>query len=73
LKGAVQSDLSNDEKAELIQKESVEIYRELASINPLAFNSGLAYSLNNLAYTQRILNKPDLAERNSQEAIRLLL
>jgi len=57
------------EAAEKEYIEALQIYRELASANPVVYRPGVARTLNNLAVLHRNTNKYEAAEKENIEAL----
>lgn len=65
------TDLNQLEIAEEEYKETLEIYRNLAKVNPEAYLPNVATTLNNLAVLYWNLNRHDIAEVEYKEALEI--
>ena len=57
------------DKSEKEYQEALDIYKELSSKNPKAFDNGYANALNNIAAIHTMMQKYDLAEKEHSEAV----
>lgn len=58
-------------KSEKEYQEVLDIYKELSSKNPKAFDNGYASALNNIAAIHTMMQKYDLAEKEHSEAVNI--
>jgi tetratricopeptide (TPR) repeat protein len=70
--GIIFSDLGQREAALAATREAVELYRELATRNPDAFQPDLARSLNNLGIRLSALGQREAALAATREAEQLV-
>ena len=65
----IQRDLGQREQALVSSREAVNLYRELARLNPDVFEPDLAVSLNNLSIHQSAMGKREKALKSIEESV----